>query len=129
MIGAAAGYFLARGVWSKPAHRMLGRHAEKLHNLRKGNAFLTALRFQLLPVVPFGAFNYAGGISKLAPIPFLAGTAVGIVPGTLMATFIGDRLAAGVHGGSRKPLLLAGAVALLVLALSFAPKLWQKLRD
>ncbi|MDP9202028.1 MAG: VTT domain-containing protein [Gemmatimonadota bacterium] len=128
MFGALAGYYLARGVWAKPARRLLGRYAEKLHDLRKGNVLLTAFRMQLLPVVPFGAFNYAAGISKLPMLEYLAGTAIGIIPGTLMATFIGDRLAAGIGGHERKPLLIAGAVVLVVLALSFLPKLLEKLR-
>jgi uncharacterized membrane protein YdjX (TVP38/TMEM64 family) len=128
MIGAIAGYSLARGVWAKPARRLLGRYKDKLHGLREGNVFLTAFRLQLMPIIPFGVFNYAAAISKLDPLRFLAGTALGIIPGTLMATFIGDRVIAGVHGGGKTPYLLAGGTALLLLALSFVPKLWKKLR-
>jgi uncharacterized membrane protein YdjX (TVP38/TMEM64 family) len=128
MLGAAGGYYLARGIWAKPARRLLGRYSEKLHDLRKGNVFLTAFRMQLLPVVPFGAFNYAAGISKLPVLPYLAGTALGIIPGTLMAAFIGDRFAAGMSGQDRKPLFIAGAVGLVVVALSFLPKLLEKFR-
>jgi uncharacterized membrane protein YdjX (TVP38/TMEM64 family) len=128
MVGAVAGYYLARGVWAKPARRLLGRYNEKLHNLRKGNVFLTTFRMQMLPVVPFGAFNYAAAISDFSLPAFLAGTALGIIPGTLMATFVGSQVIAGVHGGGKKPYLLAGAVVVLLIALSFAPKLWEKLR-
>ncbi|HJP58753.1 MAG TPA: VTT domain-containing protein [Gemmatimonadaceae bacterium] len=129
MLGAIAGYYLARGILEKPARALLGRSNEMLRSLRKGNVFLTSLRFQLMPVKPFGVFNYAAAISKLDPVPFFAGTAIGIIPGTLMATFIGDRVAAGAHGKSRKPFLVGGAVALLAITLSFAPKLWKKLSD
>jgi uncharacterized membrane protein YdjX (TVP38/TMEM64 family) len=34
LIGAAAGYWMARGAWAGTAHRLLGRYAEKLHRLR-----------------------------------------------------------------------------------------------
>jgi uncharacterized membrane protein YdjX (TVP38/TMEM64 family) len=128
MLGAIGGYYLARGIWTKPARRLLGHYNDKLHSLREGNVFLTSFRLQLMPVKPFGVFNYAAGISKLDPLPFFAGTALGIIPGTLMATFIGDRLAAGAHGESKKPYLVAGAVAVLAIALSFAPKLLEKVR-
>jgi uncharacterized membrane protein YdjX (TVP38/TMEM64 family) len=128
MAGAVAGYYLAHGVWAKPARRLLGHYQDKIHGLRKGNVFLTAFRMQLMPIVPFGAFNYAAAISKLDPMRFLSGTALGIIPGTLMATFIGDRVIAGVHGGGKGPYLLAAATALVLLALSFAPQLWKKMR-
>ena len=129
MLGAIGGYYLARGVWAKPARTLLGRYDQKLRSLGEGNVFLTSLRMQLLPMKPFGVFNYAAAISKLDPLPFFAGTALGIIPGSLMAAFIGDRIAAGVHGKSKKPYLVAGAVALLAIMLSFAPKLWEKFRD
>ena len=128
MLGAVAGYYLARGILAKPARRLLGRYEDKLHDVRKGNVFLTAFRLQLMPIVPFGAFNYAAAISKLSPLPFFAGTALGIIPGTLLAAFIGDRVAAGVRGKSKKPYLFAAAAALVILAVSFSPKLRQRLR-
>jgi len=127
MMGAVAGYYLARGIWSRPARRLLGRHKTKLQEIRKGNVFLNSFRMHLVPLVP-GAFNYAAGISKLAPLDFLAGTALGIIPGTLIATFIGDRVVAGVRGEGRESFMLATGAALLLLAISFAPKLWAKFR-
>jgi phospholipase D1/2 len=128
MIAAVGGYYLARGVMAKPARRLLGPHNEKLRDLRKGNVVLTTLRLQLFPLVPFGVFNYAAAISKLDPIRFVVGTAIGIIPGTLLSTFIGDRFVAGARGESKTPYLLAGAALLVVLALTFAPKLWDKFR-
>jgi uncharacterized membrane protein YdjX (TVP38/TMEM64 family) len=126
ILGAAAGYYLASGVLAKPARRLLGNYNAKLREIKRGNVFLTALRLQLMPIIPFGAFNYAAAISKLDVFRFLAGTAVGIIPGTLLATFIGAQFAAGIHGKSKTPYVLAAAAALLLLALTFTPKLWEK---
>jgi len=128
MAGAVAGYFLARTVLGPSARRLLGRYRQKLHDLRKGNVFLTSFRMQLLPIVPFGAFNYAAAISKFAPLPFLGGTALGIIPGTLIATFVGDELLAGMTGNRRKPLFIAISIALGLMALSFVPALIGKLK-
>jgi uncharacterized membrane protein YdjX (TVP38/TMEM64 family) len=107
---------------------LLGRYESKLHGLRKGNVFLTALRLQLMPIIPFGAFNYAAAISKLKPMSFFAGTAFGIIPGTLMAAFIGDRVIAGVHGQSKMPYVFAAGAAVLMFGLTFAPTVWDKLK-
>jgi uncharacterized membrane protein YdjX (TVP38/TMEM64 family) len=128
MIGSTGGYFLAREIWAKPARRMLGRYNEKLHGLRKGNVFLNAFRMQLMPIIPFGVLNYAAAISKLSAPRFFAGTALGIIPGTLLATFVGDRVIAGVHGGGKQPYFVAAGVMVVLLGLSFAPKLWAKLK-
>ena len=127
ILGAAAGYYLASGVLAKPARRLLGNYNAKLREIKRGNVFLTALRLQLMPIIPFGAFNYAAAISKLDLFRFLAGTAVGIIPGTLLATFIGAQFAAGIHGKSRTPYILAAGAAIVLFALTFTPKLWEKL--
>jgi len=128
LIGATAGYFLARSAWSGVARRLLGRFHGKLRVLARGNVFLTTLRFQLLPIMPFGVFNYAAGVSHLPFLPFLAGTAVGILPGTIAAVYVGDRLLAGITGSDRRALVVAGVVMAALFALSFAPTLIKKLR-
>lgn len=128
MLGAVAGYYLARGVLAKPARRLLGRYQDKLQHVRGEHAFGTGIRMRLVPMVPFGAFTYAAAISRLDPLPFFAGSAIGIVPSTLLATFVGDRFAAGFHGESKRPYLFAAAAALLLVGISFVPALWGKFR-
>src|SRR5690348_11786157 len=44
IIGAAAGYFLARSAWSGVARRLLGKFHDKLRDLRHGSVFLMTLR-------------------------------------------------------------------------------------
>jgi uncharacterized membrane protein YdjX (TVP38/TMEM64 family) len=128
IIGAMAGYWLARTSLAGPARRLLGRFRDRMSQLRDGNAFITTLRLQMLPVLPFGIFNYAAGVTRLRIPGFLAGTALGIIPGTIAAVYVGDRLVAGLETGDKRALLLAGLVVAAMFALSFAPTLVKKLR-
>jgi uncharacterized membrane protein YdjX (TVP38/TMEM64 family) len=126
MIGSATGYTLARTVWSDSAGRLLGRHEDKLRKLRDGNTFLTILRVQLLPVVPFGLLTYAAGTARLKFLPYWLASGLGIIPSTIAAVYVGDRLRAGVREGSGHHLVVAGAVMAAVLLLSFLPTLVAK---
>ena len=128
LLGATAGYFLARSAWSGVARRLLGRFHGKLRGIGHGRVFLTTLRVQLLPIVPFGIFNYAAGVAHVPFLSFLGGTALGILPGTIAAVYIGDRLMAGITGSDRRAFVVAGVVAAALFALSFAPTLIKKLR-
>lgn len=128
MIGAAAGYFLARGVWAETARRLLGRYRHKLRELRHGNVFLNTLRLQIMPMVPYGIFNYAAGAGRFSFLQFLGGTALGIVPGTVAAVYVGDRVVAGLQGSDRRAFLLAGAVMVGLLLLSFMPVLVSRVK-
>jgi uncharacterized membrane protein YdjX (TVP38/TMEM64 family) len=128
LIGATTGYWLARGAWSGPAHRLLGRYADKLRELRSGSVFLNTLRLQLLPIVPFGIFNYAAGTSRLAFARFLAGTALGVLPGTVAAVYVGDQFAAGLVHSDSRAFVVAAAVMLALVAISFVPTVAEKIR-
>jgi uncharacterized membrane protein YdjX (TVP38/TMEM64 family) len=128
LIGATAGYFLARSAWSGVARRLLGRFHDKMRDMRHGSVFLTTLRFQLLPVMPFGIFNYAAGVARLPFWHYLAGTALGILPGTVAAVYVGDRVMAGLTGTDKSAFVVATVVVVALFALSFAPTLIKKLK-
>ena len=128
LIAAASGYWMARGAWAGTAHRLLGRYAEKLHRLRQQNTFLMTFRVQLLPIVPFGVFNYAAGTSRVPFLPFMLGTALGIIPGTIAAVYIGDRISEGLGAHDSHAFEVAGVVAALLLVVSFLPTLIQRFK-
>lgn len=123
LIGASAGYVLARTVWSESAKRLLGRHGRKLGELGQGNVFLRTLRLEMTPIVPFGLLNYAAGTTSVRFVPFLAGTGLGIAPMTLAIVYVGDRIRAGVRGSEPRAFLIAGVVIVAMFALSFVPGL------
>lgn len=128
MLGGAAGYWLARGVWADTAARLLGRNEDKLRDVRERKGFLVTLRLRLIPLVPFGVFNYAAGAVRVAFPAYLAGTAIGIVPYTVAAVFAGDRVAAGFRGGGRSALWVAAAVMLALIGVSYVPTAIRKRR-
>jgi uncharacterized membrane protein YdjX (TVP38/TMEM64 family) len=129
MLGGAAGYWLARGAWADTAARLLGRNEYKLRDVRERKGFLVTLRFRLIPLVPFGVFTYAAGAVRIPFPAYLAGTAIGSIPYTVAAVFAGERAAAGFRGGERSALLVAAAVMLGLIGVSYLPTVIRKLRE
>jgi uncharacterized membrane protein YdjX (TVP38/TMEM64 family) len=128
LLGASAGYFFARSAWSGVARRLLGSFHDKMRELRKGSVFLTTLRLQLLPVMPFGIFNYAAGVGHFPFLPFIFATMIGILPGTVAAVYVGDRVMAGITRSDKSAFVVATLVVAALFALSFLPTLIKKLR-
>jgi uncharacterized membrane protein YdjX (TVP38/TMEM64 family) len=128
LIGATGGFYVARSVWSRVARRLLGKFQDKLRELRHSHVVLTTLRLQLLPIMPFGIFNYAAGVARLPFWKFLAGTALGILPGTVAAVYVGDRIMAGIRGSDKRAFLVAGIVIAALFALTFAPSIAKRFR-
>lgn len=60
---------------------------------RRGLLAVVSLR--LIPMVPFSLMNYAAGLSGVGFVPYLAGTVVGVLPGTVAIVVLGDAVAGG----------------------------------
>jgi uncharacterized membrane protein YdjX (TVP38/TMEM64 family) len=68
-----------------------------------GTLAVTSLR--LVPLVPFAALNYVCGLSAVQFLPYLLGTVVGVVPGTVAIVVLGDAVS-----GRPSPALLGVSV-------------------
>jgi uncharacterized membrane protein YdjX (TVP38/TMEM64 family) len=62
---------------------------------RRGLLAMTAVR--LVPIAPFAVVNMVAGAIRIRLWHFMVGTAIGILPGTLVATLFGDQLFAGLR--------------------------------
>jgi uncharacterized membrane protein YdjX (TVP38/TMEM64 family) len=87
-----------RAVWVR---RRLDHH---------GTLAVTSLR--LIPMVPFAALNYLSGLSTVRFWPYLVGTVVGCIPGTVAIVILGDAVT-----GQVSPTLLAVSAACALVGL------------
>ncbi|MEU5884302.1 TVP38/TMEM64 family protein [Spirillospora sp. NPDC047279] len=115
-VGATAGAALSFGL-----ARLLGRPAvarytgsgrlARLEATLSRRGFESILVLRMVSLFPFGAVNYGAGVAGVRFAPYMAGTALGIVPGTLVYTGLGNALR---EPGS--PLVWIAPVGLVVLS-------------
>ncbi len=128
-LGATGSFLLARLLGADAVRSLLGKHAERLSWLTYDTKVLTILRLRLIPVVPFVGLSIAAGLAGVPLRAFLIGTAVGIIPGTLIYTWFAHSLLLGSVEASRSAYVQLAVAATLLIALSFLPKLvsrWSK---
>ncbi len=89
MLGAVAGFWLARWLGRDAVERLAGRRLSYADDWLTRRGILAVIGGRLLPVVPFTVINYAAGLSGLRFRDLLVGTAVGIIPGTAIAVSAG----------------------------------------
>ncbi|WP_308075332.1 TVP38/TMEM64 family protein [Actinokineospora sp. PR83] len=120
-IAAALAFWLSRGLGRRWVEPHLERAVLRAVNSRlTGSGFAGVLGLRLIPMVPFSAMNYCCGLSEIRWQPYLAGTFLGSVPGTVAAVLLGDALT-----GTTPPELLA---VYGVLAVVGAVLMWAALR-
>ena len=105
--------FLIGGRLGREAlYRMLGeRWRHGLEGLRK-RGLLAVVTFRLLPIAPFTLVNLAAGASGIRFVDFLVGTMIGMLPGLVLLSVMGDRIIRILSEPS------AGDIAILVLCVA-----------
>lgn len=90
LLGCAATFLYAR-LFGRGliAHRLAGRIA-RLDSFVRDNPFTMTLLIRLLPVGSNVFTNLAAGVSSVAALPFLLGSALGFVPQTAVFALVGS---------------------------------------
>jgi len=113
-IAGVIAYFLVRATGGRLVERYVRGAA--VHWARRrldhhGTLAVTSLR--LVPLVPFAALNYVCGLSAVRFVPYLVGTVVGIIPGTVAIVVLGDAVT-----GRPSPGLIAVSVVCGLIGLA-----------
>jgi uncharacterized membrane protein YdjX (TVP38/TMEM64 family) len=113
---AVAGTTLAASIAFWLVKFVGGRFVER-HAHRRGVAWVRArldrrgllamVSLRLIPAVPFSVLNYAAGLSGVRFLPYVIGTVLGVLPGTIAVVVLGD----AAIGGNPPPALLLVSVA------------------
>ncbi|MBR0652548.1 TVP38/TMEM64 family protein [Roseomonas terrae] len=93
VLGCAVSYLWARAIgrgWAE--RRLAGRFGHRLRPLRDvlaGSPFNATLALRLLPVGNNLALNLLAGMAGVSLLPFLAGSAIGYLPQTIVFALLG----------------------------------------
>ncbi|MDP2331110.1 MAG: VTT domain-containing protein [Reyranella sp.] len=103
--------------------RLLGARWERVRERLRRRGLLAVVAVRVVPVAPFTLVNLAAGAGGVRLADFAAGTLIGMAPGLVAMSFLGDRVAHAVaHPDVGEiALLLLGAAAWV--ALSFAAQM------
>jgi uncharacterized membrane protein YdjX (TVP38/TMEM64 family) len=116
MVGCAANLFWARAVGQDFVRRRFGRRIARLDTVLASRPFAATLALRLLPTGNNLALNLLAGVSSLRATPFLAASAIGYLPQTIIFVLLGQGSEVG------RGIEVAIGVSLLVVSVLLA--LW-----
>jgi uncharacterized membrane protein YdjX (TVP38/TMEM64 family) len=106
-LAAVAAYSLVRWFGSPFVARHADRRQMRWIRARLDRSGLLAmLSLRLIPMVPFSVLNYAAGLARVRLLPYVVGTVLGVLPGTVAIVVLGD----AASGGHVHPALFAVSV-------------------
>ena len=122
---AAVAYLLGRVLGKDLVERLLGDRLRRIEDMMDRRGFWPLVRLRFVPI-PFLFTNYAAALAGVRPGPFLATTALGLLPAVAVFTYFGVALfhaAAEPDRAAAVTLQLAGALAALFLLTFLVPRL------
>ena len=103
-VGASSAFLLARYLLHDWAVSRYGEHPLliRLNKSMAQHCLKLVIVVRLFPISPFNLVNFLFGLTKASLLDYSFGTAIGIIPGTALYTFIGQsgRQALEGKGGS-----------------------------
>jgi uncharacterized membrane protein YdjX (TVP38/TMEM64 family) len=123
MLGAVAAFALAHSLGREAVEVTVGDRVATVDAALRRHGTLAVVGLRLVPVLPFSPVSYALGLTAVPWGAYVAGTAVGIVPGTVAHVAVG----ASVTGASPWTFVLAVVVVMsLGLAGAAAARRWRR---
>ena len=113
LLAALAAFGLGRVLGRAAAARLAGARFARVDALVDRRGFVSVLTGRLLPMVPFVVLSYGAGLTAIRWGPYAAGTAVGLVPSTVLQVGAGASVGAIVSGATAwtvVPVLVAAVV-------------------
>jgi uncharacterized membrane protein YdjX (TVP38/TMEM64 family) len=111
-LSATLAFFLVRFIGGPFVERHAHHRAVAWVRARLDrNGLLAMVSLRLIPAVPFSVMNYASALSGVGYPPYLLGTVLGVLPGTIGIVVLGD---AAVGGQPHPVMFLTSLVSGLV---------------
>ncbi|MBG6226608.1 putative membrane protein YdjX (TVP38/TMEM64 family) [Arthrobacter sp. CAN_A2] len=125
LLGATAAFWLGRLLGRDAVEKFTGTHVQRVDDILSKRGLVAVIGVRLVPVLPFTAINYSAGLTALGWWPYILGTMVGILPGTVSFLALG---AYGLDFGWPATLAAAALGALTLAGLVYTLRVRRRNR-
>lgn len=120
MASGWAGYVAGSWTGAKSIRNMSGRTFRAVYRGLQNQGVVTVAALRMVPIAPFTVVNMVMGAARVRMNVYLAGTALGLLPGTFILTMLGDRLREAWRDPHPMNIVLFAMVIVVWLGLAFA---------
>ncbi|HVJ10738.1 MAG TPA: VTT domain-containing protein, partial [Burkholderiales bacterium] len=121
---AAVTWKMGRHMRRDTVRRLAGPKLDRMIEVLKKHGLLAMTLLRLVPLAPFAVESIVAGAIRMKLWHVVAGTAIGLLPGTLTTTLFGDAIETAVTGSGPVNWWLVGGALALLAAGAWAVKRW-----
>lgn len=113
-------YFVGGRLGGEALDRMLSQRWKRILSGVRKRGLLAVVTFRLLPLAPFTLVNLAAGASGIRFPDFFLGTLIGMIPGLVLMSIMGDRIVAILSNPSGTDIAILVLCVAVVIGLAVA---------
>jgi uncharacterized membrane protein YdjX (TVP38/TMEM64 family) len=129
LLAALGGYVAGNLVGIDTTRRMAGPHLGRVRRLLRRRGLLAVTIVRLVPAAPFIVVNVVMGALRIPLHHYLLGTVLGMLPGMLATTVLGDQLTDALSAPTAANVSIAAAAVLAIAMIAFAGQHWLRHAD
>lgn len=126
LLGAAASYGIGRFLGREVLERLAGPRVNQLSRRLARRGLLAVIAVRLVPVAPFAVVNMVAGASHIRLRDLLLGTALGILPATLVMAVFLEQITAALRNPTPLTFALIGVTVMLVGVGAWGLRRWMR---
>lgn len=92
LAAATLNYAIGRAAGAQPLRNLLGTRVNRVSRALAKRGVISVAALRMLPIAPFSFINLAAGASEVKFADYLIGTFLGMAPGILVITLLGNQL-------------------------------------
>ncbi|HRC84914.1 MAG TPA: VTT domain-containing protein [Thermoanaerobaculia bacterium] len=124
-LGAVASYFLAKNLGGELIRHLGGVRLRKVERFLSRRGFFNLVAARFMPL-PFPAVNFAMALAGIRLVPFLASTALGLIPATVLWSHFYASIFEAAAGERAALIRRLGTILFLLGFITLLPNLVQR---
>jgi uncharacterized membrane protein YdjX (TVP38/TMEM64 family) len=126
VLASTAGYYAGRAFGRETVRRVTGPRLNRLTEIMRRRGVLAVTAVRLVPLAPFIVESMVAGAIHMRLWQLSAGTFLGMLPGALMATILGDAIESALHDPDRINWWFVGAVVSALATATYFVQRWLR---
>jgi uncharacterized membrane protein YdjX (TVP38/TMEM64 family) len=91
LLGSTTAFYIARFLGREAVEKILKGKMQSFDDGIEERGFLIILILRLIPIIPFNVVSYGAGLTKVKFLDYILATMIGIIPGVIVFTNLGDK--------------------------------------
>jgi phosphatidylserine/phosphatidylglycerophosphate/cardiolipin synthase-like enzyme len=120
-------FYIGKRMRRDTVRRLAGPRLDEMVEVLKRHGLLAMTLLRLVPIAPFFVEGVVAGAVGIRLWHLAAGTALGLLPGTLTTTVFGDQIETALSGGEINWWIVGGAVAILATGIVLVKRWFSKM--